>query len=99
MESPQPAEGHVHAKPGEHVSGHMPVCPQCAMSPAKPGSAKVAWAVAGVAAILLLVVVFLKLGPSGNFAVGLSGLALLSIVACPLMMGGMMWMMMRKGHG
>lgn len=66
--------------------------------PNRPGSAKIAWAVAAVAVALLLMVVFLKLGPTGNLAAGFGGVALLGLIACPLIMGGMMWMMMRKGH-
>lgn len=87
-----------HAPEHQHAHAALPDCPQCLVQPNKPGSAKVAWAIAGIAILLLLVVVFVKLGPAGNLAAGFGGVALLSLIACPLVMGGMMWMTMRKGH-
>lgn len=92
--------GHAsHDSGATHAAGAVN-CPQCAAAPASR-SAKVAWGVAAVA-VALLVGVFLYGAASrgGLLLAGGGGLVLLALVACPLTMGGMMWMMMRhQPHG
>lgn len=90
--------GHVHHDRHDakaHDEGDA-TCPQCLVQTPKSGSAKVAWAIA-VVAVLLLVGFFLfgSGSPLGNVT-GASGLVLLAILACPLTMGAMMFFMMRK---
>lgn len=76
----------------------MPDCPHCLVNPSRPGSAKVAWGIAIAALIALVVVVFFRIGPTGNLLVGGGSLFLLAVLLCPLTMGAMMFFMMRKGH-
>lgn len=89
-DSPPPPHEHGHAAQAD--------CPQCLASPNRPGSAKVAWTVAAIAVLLLVGVFFYGASSRGGLILGAGGLGLLAIIACPLVMGGMMWMMMRKGH-
>lgn len=80
-------------------SGHdAKTCTHCAVDPRRNKSSLVAWIVAAVA-VLFAIIVFVSRSGGTAFAIGGYGsLGLLAILACPLMMGGMMWMMMRKGH-
>lgn len=83
------------------VHGGLPghesaTCPRCLADPRRPGAAKVAWAVTGIAVSALLAVLVLGIGSSGGNLAALTALPLLAVLACPLVMGGMMWMMMRK---
>ncbi|MGH2625661.1 MAG: hypothetical protein ACRDHY_03295 [Anaerolineales bacterium] len=86
------------AHDAHHSHGNAEACPHCLADPRRPGSAKVAWAIAGIAVAALLVVLFLGIGSSGGNIVAFTALPLLAVLACPLVMGGMMWMMMRKQH-
>lgn len=72
-------------------------CPECLASPNKPGSAKIAWAIAGIAVLLLLGVLFLGIGSAGGNLLSLGALPLAALLLCPLMMGAMM-LMMGKHH-
>lgn len=76
----------------------MPDCPACLVKPNASKSARVAWAVAVTALLLLVAVLFLRPGSTGGTLAGAGGLILLGTLLCPLVMGGMMWFMMRKGH-
>ncbi|MHB1260452.1 MAG: hypothetical protein ACYC2H_01925 [Thermoplasmatota archaeon] len=67
------------------------------MDPKRNRSSLVAWIVAGVAVVFALVVFFARSGSWGSNLAGGGSLALLAILACPLMMGAMM-LMMRRGH-
>ena len=67
------------------------------VSSGKSGSAKVAWAIAVTAVLLLVGVFILGVGSAGGTALAVAGVPLLAVLVCPLVMGGMMWMMMRKG--
>ena len=84
-----------HAKDGPP---HDPKkCMHCAVDPRRNKSSLVAWIVAAVA-VVFAIVVFVSRSDSAAFNIGGYGaLGLLAILACPLVMGGMMWMMMRKG--
>lgn len=75
-------------------------CQHCLVPPPTNRSAKVAWTVAGVAVALLLAVFFLggSTTLAGTSVAGVGGLTLLALLACPLMMGAMMWFMNKKGH-
>jgi predicted phage tail protein len=85
-EATQPPAAHAHGTPD---------CPHCLVRPGGSGSAKVAWTIAIIAVILLVGVFFYGVGSTGGTLLGFGGLALLAILACPLVMGGMMWFMMR----
>lgn len=56
-----------------------------------------AWIVAAVAVVFALAVFFSRPGGTAFSIGGYGALALLAILACPIMMGAMM-LMMRKGH-
>ena len=88
-----------HGKGPEPHPGHTgPGCQHCVVDPRRNRSSLVAWIVAAVAVVFAIVVFLSKGGGfASNFA-GYGSLGLLALLACPLMMGGMMWMMMRKGH-
>lgn len=90
--APAPHEGHTHAEGA--------TCQHCLVPPPADRSAKIAWTVAGVAVALLLAVFFLggsRTG-AGTAVAGFGGITLLALLACPLMMGAMMWYMSKKGH-
>ena len=92
----RPVEKRKGAEP--HPSHRGADCPHCLVNPRRNRSSMVAWIVAAVAVLFAIVVYFSKSGGfASNFA-GYGSLGLLALLACPLMMGGMMWMMMRKGH-
>jgi predicted phage tail protein len=82
--------------PRTHVD--RSVCDHCLVPAPTDRSAKVAWTVAAIAVGLLIVVFFLGVGSAPGTLVAGSGFALVGMLLCPLVMGGMMWMMMRKGH-
>ena len=84
--------------PHEHTGPADVDCPGCLVKPKMARSAKYAWTVAGIAVTLLVIVLFLGLQSRGGIFVAGGGLFLIMMLACPLMMGGMMWMMMRTGH-
>lgn len=80
-----------------HQHPHDGTCAHCAVDPRRNRSSLVAWIVAAVAVIAALVVFFSRAGSVGSTIGGFSSIALLAILACPLMMGAIM-LMMRKGH-
>ncbi|MFA5943549.1 MAG: hypothetical protein WC876_03680 [Candidatus Thermoplasmatota archaeon] len=83
-----------HGQPGH--DGHS--CSHCLVDPKRNKSSLVAWIVAGVAVAFALAVYFTKAGSFGNNLAGGGSIALLAILVCPLMMGVMMFFMMRKSH-
>lgn len=89
------AAPHTHPTPG---SQPMADCPACLVKPGTSQSSKVAWGVAVAALLLLAVVLLLGPGSLGGSLAGLGGLVLLGALLCPLTMGAMMFLMMRKGH-
>lgn len=40
----------------------------------------------------------LGIGSAGGNLVALTALLLIALIACPVVIGGMTWMMMREGH-
>lgn len=76
----------------------MADCPACLVKPGASKSAKVAWGVAIMALLLLAGVLFWGPGSTGGKLAGGGGLLLLGALICPLVMGGMMFFMMRKSH-
>lgn len=76
----------------------MADCPQCLANPSRPGSAKVAWTIAVIAVLLLVGVFFYGASSRTGTLFAGGGLVLVALLACPLIMGGMMLMMGRKGH-
>lgn len=89
----------MEAKGAPPHPGHVAEnCPNCVVDPRRNKSSLVAWIVAAVAVAFALVVFFAKSGSFGSNLAGFGSLGLLAILACPLMMGGMMFFMMRKGH-
>lgn len=94
--SPGPPVGHAHEPGGGDAQAAS--CPHCAVQPGRSGSAKMAWAVAAVAVLLLVAVYFFGVGTSGGNLAASGGLVLLAVLACPLIMGAMMFMMMGEGH-
>ncbi len=86
------------ASPAHGEAGHdLQACMHCMVDPKRNKSSMVAWIVAAVAVVFALVVYFSRAGSLGSNLAGGGSLALLAILACPLMMGAMM-LMMRKGH-
>lgn len=85
---PQP---HSHA-PGE-------TCEHCLVAPPKSKSALAAWIIAGISTTLLILVYFTGIGTSRGTLLASGGFALAGVLICPLVMGGMMWFMMRRDHG
>lgn len=81
--------------PHEHGAHQHADCPQCLMSPTRPGT-KLPWAIAAIAVALLLGVLFLGVGSAGATTLSFAAIPLLGVLVCPLVMGGMMWVMMRK---
>ena len=73
-----------------------PDCPHCLADPRRSRSELVAWCVAAVAVVLLAVVFFYGLGSAPATWAAAGGFGLVGVLLCPLVMGGMMWMMMRK---
>lgn len=76
----------------------MADCPACLVKPGASKSSRVAWGVAVVALLLLATVLLLRPGSIGGSFAGAGGLILLGVLICPLTMGAMMFLMMRKGH-
>jgi Na+/proline symporter len=87
-----PATGDPHPHPPGKACAH------CVVDPRRNKSTLVAWVVAAVAVAFAVVVYVSKSGSVGSNLAGYGSLGLLALLACPLTMGGMMWMMMRKGH-
>ena len=85
-----PSGGHVH-EAGEP-------CPQCLVDPKRSRSSLVAWIIAAVAVAVALVAVLARPGSLGFDIAGVSAVGLLVVLLCPLMMGAMMFMMMRSHH-
>ena len=73
-------------------------CPDCLISPTRSRSELIAWSVAGVAVLLLIAVFFLGVGSNASTWIAAGGFGFLGLLLCPIVMGGMMWMMMKKGH-
>ena len=78
----------------EHANGTR--CAHCLVDPQRSKSSLVAWIVAAVAVVFALVVFFSRAGSAGSNVAGFGSLALLSVLVCPLVMGAMMFFMMRK---
>lgn len=72
-------------------------CPTCMVDPRRNRSSLVAWIVAAGAIAVALVTYFSRAGSTSFNLGGYSAIALMAILACPVMMGAMM-LMMRKGH-
>ncbi len=87
MDSPAPLHG---------LPGHQ--CNHCMVDLRRNRSNLVAWIVAALAVAFALLVYFSRAGSVGSNVGGLGSVALIGILVCPLIMGTMMWMMMRKGH-
>jgi hypothetical protein len=83
----EPSAGH------QHAAGQS--CPDCLVDPRRNKSSLVAWIVAAVAVVFAILVFVSRAGSAGSFIGGYGALGLLAILACPLMMGGMMFFMMR----
>lgn len=82
--------------PAQHTDGAH--CEHCLVPAPTNRSALIAWIVAGIAVTLLIIVYFLGIGSTRGTLVAGAGFALAGMLLCPLVMGGMMWLMMRKGH-
>jgi hypothetical protein len=85
----------------DHPSGHQhpdgQTCPDCLVDPRRNKSSLIAWIVAAVA-VAFAILVYVSRAGSAGFNLGAYGaLGIVMILACPLMMGAMMWMMMRHG--
>jgi hypothetical protein len=69
-------------------------CQHCLVHPSRSQSSLVAWIVAAVAVAFALIVFFSRSG--WGIAAGYGSFALLGVLVCPLVMGAMMFFMMRK---
>lgn len=86
------------ASPAHGEEGHdRESCQHCMVDPKRNRSSLVAWIIAAAAVVFALIVYFSRAGSLGSNLAGVGSIALLAILACPLMMGAMM-LMMRKGH-
>jgi uncharacterized integral membrane protein len=88
-------------EPSEHDThkGHpMADCPLCVVKTPRTRSEKVAWAIASIAVVLLLLVLVVGVGSAPGNLLAFAAVPLLAVLVCPIVMGAMMWMMMRKGH-
>lgn len=85
MSSTDPAQAHEHAS-----------CPHCLVNPKQSRSSLVAWIVAAAAVGFALLVWFSKSGSLAESAGGFASLSLLALLLCPLVMGAMMFFMMRR---
>ncbi len=85
-------------KPATHSHGAGESCSHCMVDPKRNRASLVAWIVAAVAVVFAIIVWFSKSGSFGSNFAGFGSFGLLALLVCPLMMGGMMWMMTRKGH-
>ena len=86
------------SKPTAHTHADGSTCPQCVVPPPGNRSAKIAWTVAAIAILLLIAVFFLGVGSTPSTLLAAGGFGLAGVLLCPLVMGGMMWFMMRKNH-
>ena len=86
------------SKPAGHAHADGSTCEHCLVPPPSNRSAKIAWTVAGIAILLLLIVFFLGVGSTPSTILAAGGFGLAGVLLCPLVMGGMMWFMMRKNH-
>lgn len=68
------------------------------VDPKRNRSSLVAWIVAAVAVVFAIVVFLTKGGTPTNIFAGYGTLVILALIACPLIMGGMMLRMHGKGH-
>lgn len=82
---------HTHAA-GQHA------CEHCLVPPPQNRSAKIAWGVAAIASGLLVLVFLSGIGSTTSTFLASGGVILLATLLCPIVMGGMMWFMMRKNH-
>lgn len=82
----------VRPSPGVHEHAH---CPQCAAT--SQAARTRLWLVGGLAALLFVVAIYFGLQSTGGAIAGLGGAFLLGSLLCPLVMGAMMFFMMRKG--
>lgn len=73
-------------------------CEHCLVPAPTNRSAKIAWTVASIAIALLILVFFLGVGSNPSTLLAAGGFGLLGMILCPIVMGGMMWVMMRKKH-
>lgn len=80
----------------KHAEGET--CAHCVADPRRNRSSLIAWIVAAVAVTFAIVVYFGRAGSGASNLAAFGSLGILMLLACPLMMGGMMWMMMRKNH-
>ncbi len=71
-------------------------CAACLVRPGRSRSEAIAWVIALLAVGLLVAVFFLGVGTSASTLLASGGFLLLATLLCPIVMGGMMWMMMRK---
>lgn len=85
-------------KHGAHTHADGATCDQCLVPAPTNRSAKIAWTVAAIAIALLIVVFFLGVGSWPSTLVAAGGFGLLGALLCPVVMGGMMWFMMRKNR-
>jgi high-affinity Fe2+/Pb2+ permease len=80
----------------QHADGKT--CAHCVVDPRRNRSSLVAWIVAAVAVTFAIVVYVSRAGSGASNFAAFGSLGVLMLLACPLIMGGMMWMMMRKNH-
>lgn len=88
-----PATMHDRSKHADNAT-----CEHCVVPAPTNRSARIAWTVAGLAIALLIVVFFLGIGSNPSTLLAAGGFGLLGMLLCPIIMGGMMWVMMRKKH-